>query len=178
MTHDQHLDKNKCSPQSALKIGFKKDLMRIRFACILNAELLNLPNARFFFQKPASAGPSTKPAGATAAAAARSRLAAAKAAMKAKQQAAERAAKEEETPCPDMQEPQAQGAPALSSSMPVEEGLSLANSPLKPPGKSRTLKMLFGISVLLCSHVANFFTIIIYFFFFKPKIRESCSPDN
>lgn len=63
--------------------------------------------------------------------------------MKAKQQAAEKAAKEdaatgEETSCPDTQEPRPQGAPAASSSLPLDEGLSLANSPLKPPGQSLT----------------------------------------
>lgn len=134
----------------------------MRFACILNA-------AFFSPQKPASAGPSSKPVGATAAAAARSRLAAAKAAMKAKQQAAETAAKEdaaigEETSCPDTQEPRPQGDPAASSSVPLDEGLSLANSPLKPPGQSLTFVALMssGISVLLCNHVANLFTTLTF----------------
>lgn len=93
-----------------------------------------------FFQKPAAAGPSSKPAGVTAAAAAKSRLAAVKAAMKAKQQAAEKAAKEdgangEETSCPDAQQPQTQGAPPHGSFVPLDEGLSQVHSPLKTPGQ-------------------------------------------
>lgn len=91
------------------------------------------PRQKKVVKKPVAAGPSSKPAGATAAA--KSRLAAAKAAMKAKQ----RAAKEdgEEPSCSDAQEPQPQGAPPPGSSLPLDEGFSRVHSPLKPPASFR-----------------------------------------
>lgn len=117
--------------------------MGIEIALVLNA-LLSI-HMHFFSQKPASAGPPSKPAGATAAAAAKSRLAAAKAAMKAKKLAAEKAAIEDgaisEETCPDTQEPQPQGAPAPGSSVSLDEGFSLVNSPLKPSGQRINLTL-------------------------------------